>query len=203
MAYTANVKLLLEHVLERYSVQSWVDAPCGDCNWQPTIQGFDKVQYHGMDIAPGVIAHNQQKFAKQRNMHFERLDFVANALSVSPDLILCRDAIQHNSLSDGVKAYANFEKSEARWLVTTWHQSGDANRNIESGDYFPVNLFRHPFNFSKPLLYIREGQNGETSAKKVVGLFQLPALGEGLGQDLDISESAWLAASKRIVHIDA
>ena len=79
-------------------------------------------------------------------MSFKQQDFINEPFPHQPDLILCRDMIQHNSLVDGVRAYYNMERSGAKYLATTWHQQGaspasvcalqgDPFREIPSGNY--------------------------------------------------------------------
>lgn len=66
-------------------------------------------------------------------MHFKQQDFINEPFPHQPDIILCRDMIQHNSLVDGVRAYYNMEKSGAKYLATTWHHQGmvtEVNLNI-------------------------------------------------------------------------
>ena len=52
--YTRNARTLLAHTFTEYGIQDWIDSPCGDCNWQPRIEGFANVSYLGLDIVPGV-----------------------------------------------------------------------------------------------------------------------------------------------------
>lgn len=52
--YTRNARTLLAHTFTEYGIKDWIDSPCGDCNWQPRIEGFANVSYLGLDIVPGV-----------------------------------------------------------------------------------------------------------------------------------------------------
>jgi hypothetical protein len=125
LQYTVNARRLLERALRDLNVSSWIDAPCGDCNWQPAVRGIERVRYLGLDIVPELIANNNQRYADRPNFSFAVQDFVVIPLPFTPDLILNRDMIQHQSLRDGVRAYANLEASGATYLVTTW-LDGDA-----------------------------------------------------------------------------
>ena len=207
IAYTANIRTLLARALRDYSVKTWIDAPCGDCNWQPTVEGAEQVQYLGLDIVPGVIAADNARYAGRANLQFTVSDFVNNALPHAPDVVLCRDMIQHNTLRDGVRTYANFEASGAKYLVTTTHHRGtpefNANVNIPSGSHYEVNVFLPPFNFSAPSYWIREGPEGGDPQGKFVGLWELPALGEGDGLGFNPSAEDWTKAAGQIVDVPA
>ncbi|KAI8905592.1 hypothetical protein EDD86DRAFT_249164 [Gorgonomyces haynaldii] len=198
IANTRNVRSLLAKAIQEFTIQKFVDAPCGDCNWQPKIEGLDKIQYFGFDIVPQLIQSNIKKFSDKTNMHFGVLDFSNHQFPVTPDLVLCRDMIQHNTLKDGVRAYANIEQSGAKYLVTTWHdhpktdKPNQWNRNIMPGDFYEVDIFLHPFNFSKPLFWISEHESAshgvETESRKRVGVFKLPALGMGDGLQFEMDQ---------------
>ena len=86
---------------------------------------------------PAVIDANRAKYAGRPSLSFAALDFVNAPLPHAADLVLCRDMVQHNTLKDGVRAYANIEASGAKYLVTTSHDVGglddNVNHNIKPG----------------------------------------------------------------------
>ena len=91
----------------------------------------------------GLIEHNKAKFIRnQTNMSFKQQGFINEPFPHQPDLILCRDMIQHNSLVDGVRAYYNIERSGAKYLATTWHQQG-ANRLSHTGSSSATGILHH------------------------------------------------------------
>uniref|UniRef100_A0A7I4D087 Methyltransferase domain-containing protein n=2 Tax=Physcomitrium patens TaxID=3218 RepID=A0A7I4D087_PHYPA len=196
--YTGNVRLLVAHALKDYRVQHVLDAPCGDVNWQPLIEGFNSTRYTGYDIVPQIIQKNTERFKDFPNVDFARVDFVNTPITVNPDLIICRDGIQHNSLKDGVRGFVNLEASGAKYLVTNWHtetgrgfvQDDNAiNRDIKFGDAYPINVFTNPFNFSMPEYFISEGVNGINQDGKLVGIWKLPALWKGDGKRFNVPPS--------------
>lgn len=73
------------------------------------------------------------------------------------------------------------------------------NSNQPAGGMYFVNIFLHPFNFSKPEYFIREG--GDQPDQKTLGLWRLPALGLGDGQYFDMPEESWLKAENEIVNV--
>jgi len=185
-----------------------VDAPCGDCNWQTQIEGFDAVQYTGLDIVPDLIRNNRQRFSNLTNVHYAEADFMVDPIPPNPDLVICRDAIMHNTLRDGVQAYLNFERSGATYIATTWFQwpddvpDGTENPMINPGGFFKVDLFRPPFNFSKPLFFIAEGEDGNAGMGKSFGIWRLPVLGMGDGRPFQINPWIRNEMKTRVVFLE-
>ena len=69
-----------------------------------------------------------------------------------------------------------------------------------AGKFYNVNIFLHPFNFSAPEFFIREGQSGRDEGfGKFVGFWRLPALGMGDGLGFNISDADWERARTEIV----
>jgi hypothetical protein len=66
-----------------------------------------------------------------------------------------------------------------------------------------VNIFLHPFNFSKPDYFFQEGgkHNPQPEDRKVIGLWKLPALGLGDGQYFNIPEASWDKAKSELVQV--
>ncbi|KAI9365396.1 hypothetical protein DFJ73DRAFT_262857 [Zopfochytrium polystomum] len=208
LAQTKNVRYLIGKFLETFNVKTFIDSPCGDVNWQHMIDGFEDIDYLGLDIVPPLIERNKKHFKSlgKKNMQFAVVDFSAEPYPLkNADVILNRDMIQHNTLADGVRAYANMEASGAKYLITTWHQHPTTdkandywhNRNISPGDWYPVDIFLHPFNFSRPLFWMADGNLGDM---KAVGVFRLPALGMGDGTRMDVSDDEWNKANHEIMY---
>jgi hypothetical protein len=198
--YTTNVRKLLERALQMLGITSMVDAPCGDTNWQPLLKGFTEISYIGIDIVPSLIKNNTEKFKNHTNMIFLEKDISTEALPKA-DLALCRDMIQHNSLEDGYRTFMNIENSGIKYLVTNFHLYSKENINIIPGEWYPIDVFLPPFNFSKPLFFTKEGHDGDSVDGKMVGIWKLPALGMGNGKKLDIDATIVEASKKTLVHV--
>lgn len=181
---------MLEFVIDKYNIKTWVDAPCGDFNWQHHVRNFGQVNYTGIDIVPEAILQNSRKhIADLPNARFVNVDLVAARNLPYADLYLVRDVIQHLTLEDGAQLYRNVARSGAKWLLTNmyvWKINGMPcqNRQIRTGGYYHNHPMMPPFNFPAPLFYIRD-----VNAKrypllpshwgvKVMGLWKLD------GQDL-------------------
>jgi hypothetical protein len=74
------------------------------------------------------------------------------------------------------------------------------NRNQPPGGMYHVNIFLHPFNFTKPEYFIREG--GGQQDGKTLGLWKLPALGLGDGRYFNIPEETWTKAASEIIQVN-
>lgn len=166
------------------------EAIAADVNWQPLIEGFNSTRYTGYDIVPQIIEKNTERFKEWSNVEFARVDFVNTPITCHPDVIMCRDGIQHNTLKDGVRGFLNLERSGARYLITNWHTEtgrgavpdNAVNINVPFGGAYPINVFTHPFNFSMPEFFISEGVDGINGDGKLVGVWKLPALFKGDGR---------------------
>ncbi|KAJ3119640.1 hypothetical protein HK098_005290 [Nowakowskiella sp. JEL0407] len=193
LAYTVRARMFISTMFKIFKPSSFLDSPCGDCNWQPHIPGIENVQYTGADIVPDVIIENSRKYLNKKNMRFVNLDLVADAKLLPPgqfDIVLCRDAVQHLSLNDGLTVYKGFEDMGAKILITNIHIpadlkiKSDQNRNIPAGQYYPNNPLLPPFNFGLPLFYTPEQYHD--GYIKVIAAFQLPVLKQGTG-NFDVS----------------
>jgi len=203
LRYTERVRKLLDLAIETFRIDYFVDAPCGDCNWQPHLENFPSINYTGIDIVGQVVLANGRKYRDLENAKFLNLDLVLDYLPQG-DMILARDAIQHLSLADGLQVLRNIEASGAKFLVTNFHHSkhtGEAfsNRNIESGGYYPINVMLPPFNFPKPLFYIMDGddESFENDEIKFAGVWQLPVVDKGAGQAFPVD----FEQSRNVVHM--
>ncbi|CAM6030423.1 unnamed protein product [Sphagnum balticum] len=209
--YTANARKLLAEAFQKFGVHLVLDVPCGDVNWQPLIEGFNYTKYVGYDIVPQLVARNIEHFRECKNMEFARHDFVNMPIDITPDLIICRDAIQHNTLKDGVRALANLEKSGAKYLVTNWHTNtgrgmhipaNKHNFHVSVGGAYPIDVSCPPFNFSNPELFISEGPNGENDDGKFIGVWKLPAMLKGNGERFIIPDNLKVRAKQKVVFWD-
>ncbi|MCB0685483.1 MAG: class I SAM-dependent methyltransferase, partial [Saprospiraceae bacterium] len=152
----SNVILGLNDLINRLSIESVLDLPCGDFHWMQKVN-LDQVQYLGADIVSDLIKTNQKQFAKN-HLRFTTLDVIGDSLPKA-DLMISRDCFVHFSYRDIFSAMQNILDSEVDFLLTTTFTQSRLNYDIVTGDWRPVNLERPPFNFPKPLLLILENVN--------------------------------------------
>ncbi len=153
LARTAVVRAKLPGLLARHAVRSILDAPCGDFYWMKEVPLGD-IEYIGADIVPEIIARDQEWYAAPRR-RFVVCDLVSDPLPKA-DLVLCRDCLVHLPYAETRTAVANFRKSGALWLLTTTFTDRNDNREIELGDWRPINLEQPPYSWPKPVEVINE-----------------------------------------------
>jgi hypothetical protein len=198
----AGASRILFHVIMMFNVNSMIDAPCGGMVWQApllnqlvhAVPGF---RYIGIDVVGSVISRNERRFSTQWSIHknvskvnpgfaiqFAQADLASKDWSTPPgfDLIFCRDALQHNKLTDVWRILRHFADSDANYILVgsypdgsmycRYTEDGSPNINLShTGGFFCVDLQRTPFNLS-PTKVFREG----THDRKTLYLFERSAL---------------------------
>lgn len=151
---TKEVRRILQHVFEDYSISSMADIPCGDFNWMSELGLPANIQYHGFDIVDNLVEANAEKFGNPTRI-FQWADITSTTLP-HVDLIFCRDCLVHLSYEAIDSAIKNVKATGSKYLLTTTF-TAHINRNIVSGNWRPINLEAKPFNFPKPLMIYNEG----------------------------------------------
>ena len=146
LAETASLRAAIPGLLREIGASSVLDIPCGDFGWLSLVELG--VPYTGADIVGDLVQANQRRYAGT-DRRFVRLDLTADALPAA-DLVLCRDCLVHFSYANIGRALASIRASGARWLLTTSFPRLETNRDIEDGDWRPLNFERPPFDFAPP-----------------------------------------------------
>lgn len=147
-----SLRPALVDLIERHSVSSLLDAPCGDFNWMRYITPGLNVTYAGVDIVEAIIEQNREQYGDERH-RFLCGDLTRDPLPAA-DLILCRDALVHLSFADIWSAIANFKRSGSRLLLATTFIDLTRNEDIRTGGWRPLNLRAAPFFFPEPIATI-------------------------------------------------
>ena len=103
--YTISVRAILRQVIDEYSIESMLDAPCGSFHWMPlflkNLTGDFKrrrgkqFRYHGVDAVEDLITAAKAKYSNESDWDFSVCDFSSEDLPNGYDLIFSRDALQH------------------------------------------------------------------------------------------------------------
>ena len=158
---TAGTRDLIELLIWRHHVTRLVDAPCGSAHWMPPLLARVRAwapcfSYVGLDVVESVVAANVQKFAATPGVSFAVADLSAAPLpaaAAAPDMILCRDALQHLPLLYVIDVLENFARARPRVLAVGSYVEAAARGNPNAeiarvGDYFHISLAHPPFNMS-------------------------------------------------------
>lgn len=154
--YTANLRSQLPKLFSRFSIESVLDAPCGDFNWMRDVVSTTSINYIGGDIVEPLIEQLNEVDASD-TVRFLHLDITTDPLPQA-DIMICRDCLFHLSYADTKATLENFVSSGIPYLLTTTHTNGGAfqNRDIETGDYRRIDLRSEPYNFPQEPLAIIE-----------------------------------------------
>lgn len=167
---TRGVTNILLQVIASYGIRRMIDAPCGAMAWQlPLLEQLattvPKFEYFGMDIVRSVVEANRDLSASNLKavaytglqVRFSQANLVEDSLPSGYDLILSRDALQHNLLEDVWSMLYNYGRSDARWLLIGSYPNGSRacgtpvhattpNRQIRAtGGYFCIDVKQPPF----------------------------------------------------------
>lgn len=162
----------LPELFSRFGVKSLLDIPCGDFHWMSKLP-LNEIDYVGADIVGSIIASNSDRYAGDRR-RFIVADLCKDRLP-KVDMIFCRDCMVHlpfEMLADAVK---NIKTSGSSLLMATTFSGVSANRDIELGDFRPINLQIPPFNFPEPLELLDEHctEASGAHADKMMGIWRI------------------------------
>jgi len=179
----------LKYVFKKYELHRLLDAPCGAGEWAaPFVREMRKAdpsfEYCGIDVAELAIEACKERFPTDY-CSFHVMEISGKTLPSGYDLILCRDAIQHNSYEDLAAMLDSFRESGSRYLLATsfsrrvFEYISAPNRNIETGRFFRNQLLLRPFLFREGLLEVLDDHRptGVASGHKLL-LYDLRVLSE-------------------------
>ena len=143
---TANLRISIPPLLVELGARSLLDIPCGDFGWLSSVKL--PVAYTGADIVPELVERNRKLYGGP-DRQFLCVDLTAGPLPAC-DVVLCRDCLVHLSFANIHRALAQIRASGARRLLTTSFAGVRENRDIEDGDWRPLNFELPPFGFGAP-----------------------------------------------------
>ena len=181
LSATMYIRKKIVDFVNRLSIKSVIDIPCGDFNWMREIAPrFDT--YLGGDIVPQCIKENNERYGNSK-IKFIEFDIVSDTIP-NGDLLIVRDLIGHFPLEDGKKIVSNILNSNCKYLLaTTWYHLDDktyyekhTNDNVDYGSWYALNLMSKPFNFPEPESIIVEEakiDGYDNGMRKILGLWNI------------------------------
>ncbi|MBF0184330.1 MAG: hypothetical protein HQM06_08065 [Magnetococcales bacterium] len=154
---TLTLRQAMADLFKELGVRILVDAGCGDLVWLADIT-TDLELYLGFDMVPGLIERNRVLYSHRKNHFFNVADMSRDRLPRG-DAVLCRNLLTHlpNALvSDTLR---NLKQSETRYLLATTFPD-KKNRDIEAGQWRPVDLTAPPFSLPPARQLLPDGQHG-------------------------------------------
>jgi hypothetical protein len=132
-----------------------LDAPCGSMSWMPFLlenitNEIPDFRYHGVDVVESIINSAKIKYSNRSDKwQLSVLDFSQQSLPSNYDLIFSRDALQHLPLVKVLDSLKLMSRTAgARFLLVGSYLKNGSNKNIEIGNYFPIDLTKPPFNLN-------------------------------------------------------
>ena len=155
---TANLRRELPRVLERFSVRTLFDAPCGDMNWMRHFLRHSDVSYLGGDVVKSLIEELiHDPYLKARG-EFVVIDLTTDPLP-SADMMLARDFLFHLSYRDTLSFLKNFAEFDIPYLLTTSYINEGKFENWDTKTPKPrlIDLFQPPYSFPQDTLRFHFG----------------------------------------------
>ncbi len=175
LGQTTQLRIELPRLLRQFGVQSLLDLPCGDFNWMQHVD-LKGITYIGADIVPELVAQNNKNFARE-GRSFQHLDLLTDSLPKA-DCMLVRDCLVHLSFAHIEQALANIKKSGTTYLLATTFPNLEANVDIQTGHWRPLNLQTAPIALPTPLYLFNEGctESDGAFSDKSLGLYRVSDL---------------------------
>ena len=143
----------LPAALKNLDTRVLLDAPCGDFTWMDHVD-LSGIDYIGGDIVRSIVESNRKDYDREGRSFIE-LDLTRDDLP-DADVLLCRDCLVHLSFANIARVLENVCRSNIRCILMTAFPGRGDNKDVEDGDWRPLDFEAAPFSFPKPLLTIVE-----------------------------------------------
>jgi len=163
---TVSIRAALLLFVQRHSIRSLLDAPCGDFHWMRFIEWPNEFHYIGADIVPDLILDNRGNYP---GTEFMELNVLSDPLPLV-DSWLARDLMIHFPDEAIRTALDQFRRSSIRYLLATSYPNSPRNTDIKYGQVRHLNLCAPPFNLPPPFEILREDDDPKTG--RVIGAWR-------------------------------
>lgn len=174
LEFTENTRYMLGNIIEKLHVQSLLDFPCGSCLWMAQFLSTLKrpISYVGVDVSSIAVERAKTNLARIDTCQVNILhgDLLTHKHDKPVDLVMCRDALQHLSISNVYKALENLASIDAKWYLIGSY-TGGINKNIPNGHYFNIDLMTTPFNLKPFKIYCEDHPDSDMDLPKHLYLY--------------------------------
>ena len=161
---TRAVKKFLPEFIKQYDIKWMVDIPCGDYNWMSQIElGCD---YIGCDIVRELVEANKKQYP---NVCFEWGD-LEHSVFRKIDLVFIRDGLVHLPTETIKKVFKNI--ASCKYVMKTHFTGQRVYRDIQVGQWRPINWCLEPWNLEYPMCIYNEEYNDNAWADKSMGVWE-------------------------------
>jgi hypothetical protein len=147
--FTKHLVGLLTSICKTHNFKQILDLPCGAGLWQTNwIKAMPDISYVGVDVSKIAVDRFQERINTNKLNAKVLVGDLTKTISNyynEPDLVLCRDALQHLPLISIIDILQNIAALEPKMLLVGSYLNGK-NRQIEIGSYFSIDLAKAPFN---------------------------------------------------------
>ncbi|WP_024506535.1 hypothetical protein [Bradyrhizobium sp. ARR65] len=163
---TVSIRAELLEFVQRHSIRSLLDAPCGDFHWMRHVKWPPGFRYIGADIVHDLIVENRKKYP---HTEFMELNVLSDPLP-PVESWLARDLMIHFPDEAVQAALTQFRKSTIRYLLATTYPNARSNTDIKFGQVRHLNLCAPPFRLPPPFEILREDDDPKTG--RVIGVWR-------------------------------
>jgi hypothetical protein len=163
---TVSIRAALPEFVQRHSVRSLLDAPCGDFHWMKYVHWPAGFRYVGADIVHDLIVENRRKYP---DAEFMELDVLHDPLP-AVDAWLARDLMIHFPDQAIRLALNQFRQSGIGFLLATTYPNAPDNIDIKYGQVRHLNLCAPPFGLPPPFEILPEDDDPDTG--RVIGVWR-------------------------------
>lgn len=133
----------LQRFLRERRIRSVVDFGCGDWQFSRRVD-WSGIDYVGLDVVPGVVRRNQRRHGCA-SIRFREVAGAGDSLP-DADLLLVKDVLQHWSNVEVARFLPRLAPFRYALVTNCVHPSGRTlNRDVETGDFRPLDLREPPF----------------------------------------------------------
>ena len=139
----------LDRIFDFINPTKIIDVPCGDMAWVPIFLKDKNIEYKGYDIVPSIIKKNKESHPL---LYFEIFNAITQVLPQT-DVVLCRDLLNHLSISDIKSVLHNFIQSGNEYFIISNNKGAiNEEKKMENGDSRPIDITTYPFSFGKIIM---------------------------------------------------